>query len=496
MKKKMQRSWIYTFISIVLICICSFVFRKPQTVYAETVNAKNIADIKTGDLLFMGKSGAGYTGLPCWRVLEKDSDGSVFLLSEYLWKGNGTEAGELIHFNADETMGNIWTQSEAKQWCADFEKAVLSDVSGLKIKETTKSDAFFQSPDIVTIQYSKQDHLLNKDKVFFISAEEVAKYMPEKKQRIAYLHDGKNVGKAESWWLRSPRENSNVCAGRVFSYGDLGKNFVYELSAARPAFWADLSSVTSITGAENKEKQIWFINGAEDPHSYTEPEYHWSDDHKTCTAVTSCSICGKEITENAVVSSKIVKEATEKTEGICSVTATFTNKIFQTQVKNIPIAKQPAKPTPKPEKKIVSGAKYTVAGSVYKVLSPKVKTMSIVKAKNVKNYTISSTVKIEGKTFKVVQVEANALKAAKIVKVTVGKNIKTLKKNAFAGSKATKVVLQTKSLKKSQIKGCMKGSKVKTVYVKVGTKAQNKKVLKSYKKIFRKSVIGRKVKIA
>lgn len=109
-------------------------------------------------------------------------------------------------------------------------------------------------------------------------------------------------------------------------------------------------------------------------------------------------------------------------------TATFTNKIFQTQEKDIPIAKQPAKPTPKPEKKIVSGAKYTVAGSVYKVLSPKVKTMSIVKAKNVKNYTISSTVKIEGKTFKVVQVEANALKAAKIVKVTVGKNIKTLKK--------------------------------------------------------------------
>lgn len=80
-------------------------------------------------------------------------------------------------------------------------------------------------------------------------------------------------------------------------------------------------------------------------------------DHKTCTAVTSCSICGKEITENAVVSSKIVKEATEKTEGICSVTATFTNKIFQTQEKDIPIAKQPAKPTPKPEKKIVSGSK-------------------------------------------------------------------------------------------------------------------------------------------
>lgn len=103
----------------------------------------------------MGKNAEGYTGLPCWRVLEKDSDGSVLLLSEYLWKGDGTEAGELIHFNTDETKGNLWTKSEAKQWCADFENAVLADVAGLKIKETTKSDAFFQSPDIVTIQYSK-----------------------------------------------------------------------------------------------------------------------------------------------------------------------------------------------------------------------------------------------------------------------------------------------------------------------------------------------------
>ena len=56
-------------------------------------------------------------------------------------------------------------------------------------------------------------------------------------------------------------------------------------------------------------------------------------------------------------------------------------------------------------------------------------------------------------------------------------------------------IVETKNLKKSQIKGCMSGSKVKKVYVKVGTKAQNKKVLKSYKKFFRKSVIGRKVKI-
>ena len=63
--KKIQRRWIYAFLSIVLICICGLIFRKPQTVNAETVNAKRIADIKTGDLLFMGKNAEGYTGLPC-----------------------------------------------------------------------------------------------------------------------------------------------------------------------------------------------------------------------------------------------------------------------------------------------------------------------------------------------------------------------------------------------------------------------------------------------
>ena len=128
------------------------------------------------------------------------------------------------------------------------------------------------------------------------------------------------------------------------------------------------------------------------------------------------------------------------------------------------------------------------------MLSPKAKTVSVVKAKNIKSYTISSTIKIAGKTFKVTQVEAKSLKGAKIAKVTVGKNVKTLKKNAFAGSKATKVVLKTKSLKKSQ-KDCMKSSKVKTVYVKVGTKEQNKKMVKSYKKIFKKSVVGKSVTI-
>lgn len=175
-------------------------------------------------------------------------------------------------------------------------------------------------------------------------------------------------------------------------------------------------------------------------------------------------------------------------------TAIFPDERFQTQVKNISIEKLPSKTETK-SKKITAGAKYTIAGSVYKVLSPKAKTVSIVKAKNVKSYTISSTVKIQGKTFKVTQIETKAFKDSKIVKVTIGKNVKVLKPKAFAGSKVTKVILKTKNLKKSTIKNCMKSSKVKTIQVKVGTKKENKKILKAYKKFFKKSVLGRSVRL-
>ena len=56
--------------------------------------------------------------------------------------------------------------------------------------------------------------------------------------------------------------------------------------------------------------------------------------------------------------------------------------------------------------------------------------------------------------------------------------------DAFAGSKAEKLIVKTKLLKKATVKGCLKGSRVKSVKVKVGKKSQNKKYVKKYKKIF------------
>ena len=54
---------------------------------------------------------------------------------------------------------------------------------------------------------------------------------------------------------------------------------------------------------------------------------------------------------------------------------------------------------------------------------------------------------------------------------------------------------KSKKLKKSSVKGSLKGSKIKTVQVKVGKKKDNKKYVKKYKKIFTKKNAGKKVKI-
>ena len=66
---------------------------------------------------------------------------------------------------------------------------------------------------------------------------------------------------------------------------------------------------------------------------------------------------------------------------------------------------------------------------------------------------------------------------------------------AFKGSKAKTLIIKTTKLKKSTVKGSLKGSKVKTVKVKVGSSKQNKKYVKAYKKIFTKGIAGKKVTV-
>lgn len=106
-----------------------------------------------------------------------------------------------------------------------------------------------------------------------------------------------------------------------------------------------------------------------------------------------------------------------------------------------------------------------------------------------------------------------------IEKITVPASVKTIDAEAFYGCKRLKVLtigsgatklgkhmvdecgklktitIKTKKLKKKTVKGCLSGSKVKTVKIKVGSKKANKKYVKKYKKLFTKKNAGRKVTV-
>ena len=162
------------------------------------------------------------------------------------------------------------------------------------------------------------------------------------------------------------------------------------------------------------------------------------------------------------------------------------------------IATEPStEPSTEPAQKpaVENGQKATVGGSNYTVTSAAAGTAAFTKAKNAKSVTVPATVKVNGKTLKVTQINAKAFTGKKIKTVTVGKNVKKIAKNAFNKSKATTVIVKTKALKKASVKGSLKGSKVKTVKVKVGSKKVNKTYVKKYKKIFTKKNAGKKVKV-
>ena len=130
-------------------------------------------------------------------------------------------------------------------------------------------------------------------------------------------------------------------------------------------------------------------------------------------------------------------------------------------------------PEPTPEPTVNDGDKVKVKGSTYTVTSASAGTVAFTKAKKAKTVTVPATIKINGKTFKV----------------------KKIKAKAFKGTNTRTVIVKTKYLTKKRVKGSLKGSKVKTIKVKVGGKKLNKKYVKKYKKIFTKKNAGKKVKV-
>ena len=143
---------------------------------------------------------------------------------------------------------------------------------------------------------------------------------------------------------------------------------------------------------------------------------------------------------------------------------------------------------------VTEGQSVASGGSKYVVTSVAGKTVAFAKAKNAKTVTVPDAVMVEGESYKVTVINANAFKGAKIRSVVIGKNVKKIGKNAFKGSKAATITVKTKLLTKASIKGSLKGSKVRTVKVNISKKL-NKSYVSKYKKIFTKANAGAKVAV-
>lgn len=109
------------------------------------------------------------------------------------------------------------------------------------------------------------------------------------------------------------------------------------------------------------------------------------------------------------------------------------------------------------------------------------------------------TVNSKNVTAKVVDKSAKKAKFSKgkVTTIVLGSKVKSIAKGAFNKyKKATTLQVQTKKLSKKSVKNTLKSSNIKTVEVKVSKKAKtNKKYVKTYKKVFTKTVTGKKVKV-
>ena len=130
-----------------------------------------------------------------------------------------------------------------------------------------------------------------------------------------------------------------------------------------------------------------------------------------------------------------------------------------------PAASAPAATTP------AVGSTVNVGSQKYKIATAS--TVTFTKAKKGKKATVPASIKVKGKTYKV----------------------SGIAKYAFKGTKTQAVTIKSKLLTKKSVKNCLKGSKVKTISVKVGNKKMNKKYIKKYKKIFTRKICGAKVKV-
>lgn len=192
----------------------------------------------------------------------------------------------------------------------------------------------------------------------------------------------------------------------------------------------------------------------------------------TCTTDQTCTVC-KTVLKKAT-GHQHTKTTTKKATFLKAGYVKTVCQDCQKTLQNKTLARVACK----------KGTTYTVGSYKYKILSPKTNGKGTVSfrglAKKVKNVTVKDTVTILGVQFQVVQINDKALKnQTSVTSVTIGKNVRTIGKEAFYGTKNLKTIT-VKSTKITKV-----GSKALTkTYAKAKIKVPGSR-LKKYKALFK-----------
>ena len=169
----------------------------------------------------------------------------LFLLSDVLL-GTGKQGD--VPFNELKNESNVWQNSNAQKWCEDFYTNNFSSTEQSAVLETTKSDDKYE---LLNMVFAASDDILNRDRVFFLSAAEASNGnygFAEQKARIA-KYGNEDCG----WWLRSPSIYAQDCrpdsVGMIHKWGDLLYSLYNVPYAARPAFNLNRNSVLFTSAA-------------------------------------------------------------------------------------------------------------------------------------------------------------------------------------------------------------------------------------------------------
>ena len=233
-------------------------------------------------------------------------------------------------------------------------------------------------------------------------------------------------------------------------------------------------------------------------HDYDTPEYIWSEDGSSCEATRVCKNDTTHIEkENAVITSKVKREATCIRKGATEYTATFTNKAFNTQskvIEDIPlgthkggtatcIAKAVCEECGEeygdiaPDNHVncsVKNAKEDIiltdntTGTGYVVISTDDNTPALAydgPGKVTGTVIVPDKITVDGESYKVTVISQEAFKGEEaLTAVKIGDNIETIEDGAFENCSNLKTVTLGKNVKtigESAFNGCSKLKEIK-----------------------------------